>query len=76
MRSILLDDGVLLKSETAALMFQLQMLQPQLPTDAARAGLRKALEDPSRAVGIFSGPNEYGWAFGGILGILCATEDA
>lgn len=62
MRSILLDDGVLLKSETAALMFQ-----PQLPTGAARAGLREAMEDPSWAVGDFSGPNEYDWAFGGIL---------
>ncbi|OBT65524.1 hypothetical protein VE03_05016 [Pseudogymnoascus sp. 23342-1-I1] len=62
MRSILLDDGALLKSETTALMFQ-----PQLPTDAARAGLKEAMEDPSWAVGDFSGPNEYDWAFGGII---------
>ncbi|KFY20617.1 hypothetical protein V491_03582 [Pseudogymnoascus sp. VKM F-3775] len=62
LQSILLDDGALLKSETTALMFQ-----PQLPTDAARAGLRKAMNDPSWAVGDFSGPNEYDWAFGGIL---------
>lgn len=51
MRSILLDDGVLLNSETAALMFQ-----PQLPMDAARAGFRKAMEDPGWAVGDFLGP--------------------
>ncbi|OAF56109.1 hypothetical protein VC83_07453 [Pseudogymnoascus destructans] len=43
------------------------MFQPQLPTDEARAGLRKAMEDPSWAVGDFSGPNEYDWGFGGIL---------
>ncbi|KFY86116.1 hypothetical protein V500_07853 [Pseudogymnoascus sp. VKM F-4518 (FW-2643)] len=62
LRSILLDDGALLKSETTALMFR-----PQLPTDAARAGLKKVMEDPSWAIGDFSGPNEYDWAFGGIL---------
>ncbi|OBT86955.1 hypothetical protein VE02_04566 [Pseudogymnoascus sp. 03VT05] len=62
LRSILLDDEVLLKSETTALMFQ-----PQLPTDAARAGLKKAMDDPSWAVGDFSGPNEYDWGVGGIL---------
>lgn len=43
------------------------MFQPQLPTDAARARFRKAIEDPSWAVGDFSGPNEYDWSFGGIL---------
>jgi CubicO group peptidase (beta-lactamase class C family) len=62
LRSILLDDGALLKSETTALMFE-----PQLPTDAARAGLKKAMDDPSWAVGDFSRPNEYDWGFGGIL---------
>lgn len=43
------------------------MFQPQLLTDSARAALKKAMEGPSWAVGDFSGPNEYDWAFGGIL---------
>jgi CubicO group peptidase (beta-lactamase class C family) len=62
LRSLLLDDEKLLKSETTQLMFQ-----PQLPTEEARAGLRAAMEDPSWVVGDFSGPNEYDWSFGGLL---------
>ncbi|OCT44650.1 beta-lactamase family protein [Cladophialophora carrionii] len=62
LRSLLLDDEKLLRKETTRLMFE-----PQLPTQAARDGLRAAFEDPSWAVGDFSGPRELDSAYGGLL---------
>lgn len=63
MESLLRDDGKLLKSETATLMFE-----PQLPSDEAWAALNAAVESPEwQAMGDFSGPKEHAWAFGGIL---------
>ncbi|KAJ6437202.1 beta-lactamase family protein [Purpureocillium lavendulum] len=61
-RSLLLDDEKLLRRDTTRLMFL-----PQLPTQASRDGLRDAFEDPSWAVGDFSGPKELDWAYGGLL---------
>jgi CubicO group peptidase (beta-lactamase class C family) len=62
LRSLLLDDEKLLRRETTRRMFE-----PQLPTQAARDGLRAAFEDPSWAVGDFSGPRELDWTYGGLL---------
>ncbi|KAL3963223.1 hypothetical protein ACCO45_000227 [Purpureocillium lilacinum] len=60
--SLLVDDEKLLKRETTRLMFQ-----PQLPTQASRDALRETFEVASWAVGDFSGPKEFDWAYGGLL---------
>lgn len=62
LRSLLLDEGKLARSETTQLMFQ-----PQLPTEEARARLREEIEDPSWAVGDFSVPRELDWGYGGVV---------
>lgn len=61
-RSLLVDDEVLLKKETAALIFE-----PQIPTQAGRDGLRNMFADPTWLPGDFEGPNEYDWSAAGLL---------
>ncbi|UNI20950.1 hypothetical protein JDV02_006991 [Purpureocillium takamizusanense] len=61
-RSLLVDDEKLLKRETTRLMFQ-----PQLPTQQSRDALRETFEAATWAVGDFSGPKEFDWAYGGLL---------
>ncbi|KAL9949974.1 hypothetical protein ACHAQF_000225 [Verticillium nonalfalfae] len=61
LRSLLVDDGKLLRPATAA-----QMFRPQLG-GAARAALDREMEDPSWAVGDFPATGEYDWGLGGLL---------
>ncbi|KAG7137846.1 ML-236A carboxylate methylbutanoyltransferase mlcH like protein [Verticillium longisporum] len=61
LRSLLVDDGRLLRPATAAHMFR-----PQLG-GAARTALDRAMEDPSWAVGDFPATGEYDWGLGGLL---------
>jgi CubicO group peptidase (beta-lactamase class C family) len=62
LRSLLVDDGKLLKKETAAMMFK-----PQLPTKESKEMLRETIESQHWMIGDFSGVNEYDWGFGGLL---------
>ncbi|KAI5460936.1 beta-lactamase [Mariannaea sp. PMI_226] len=61
LHSILVDDQVLLKRETAALMFQ-----PQLSA-ASKAALLRELDCPMWAVGDLPHTGEYDWGYGGLL---------
>ncbi|KAH7120346.1 beta-lactamase [Dactylonectria estremocensis] len=59
--SLLVDDEVLLKQETTALMFQ-----PQL-SPVTKAALLQTLESPGWAVGDLPPTGEYDWGYGGLL---------
>ncbi|KAM0271612.1 hypothetical protein ACHAQH_009039 [Verticillium albo-atrum] len=61
MRSLLVDDGKLLKPETAA-----EMFKPQLG-GVPKAKLLKEMENPDWAIGDFPATGEYDWSFGGLL---------
>ncbi|OHW89722.1 beta-lactamase family protein [Colletotrichum incanum] len=61
LHSLLVDDGKLLRPETAAAMFK-----PQLGEASKRALLRE-MEDPSWTVGDFPVTREYDWGLGGLL---------
>ncbi|KAI0136935.1 beta-lactamase family protein [Xylariales sp. AK1849] len=61
LQSLLTDDEVLLKKETAAMMFQPQLTPP------SKTKLLEAMTEPSWAVGDFPNTAEYDWSFGGIL---------
>ncbi|GKT47065.1 acyltransferase LovD [Colletotrichum spaethianum] len=61
LHSLLVDDGKLLRPETAAAMFE-----PQLGEVPKRALLRE-MEDPSWTVGDFPVTREYDWGLGGLL---------
>ncbi|KAM0325817.1 hypothetical protein ACHAQA_007119 [Verticillium albo-atrum] len=61
LRSLLVDDGRLLRPETAA-----EMFRPQLGA-AAKKGLLREMEDPSWAVGHYPLTREYDWGLGGLV---------
>ncbi|GFF93013.1 hypothetical protein IFM53868_07042 [Aspergillus udagawae] len=64
LRSILADDGKLLKSESTALMFQSQLVP------ASRDALQKHIKNPDPAssfIGIYDNNRLYDWGFGGML---------
>lgn len=61
LHSLLLDDEILLKSETAA-----ELFRPCLSV-ASNAELSKRMETPNWLVGDFSGPTKYDWSLGGLL---------
>jgi CubicO group peptidase (beta-lactamase class C family) len=61
LHSLLVDDELLLKKKTAALMFQPQLTPP------SKTKLLELMEDPSWAVGDFPKTAEYDWGLGGIL---------
>lgn len=61
LRSLLLDDGILLRPETAGRMFT-----PQLTTPSKHK-LLQVVKDPSLMIGDFPVTEEYDWGLGGIL---------
>jgi CubicO group peptidase (beta-lactamase class C family) len=61
LHSLLVDDEVVLRRETTALMFQPQLTPP------SKAKLLEVMEDPAWAVGDFPITREYDWGLGGIL---------
>ena len=61
LHSLLLDDEKLLKSETAALLFQ-----PQLPPGQVKDTFHEATKDPKWSIGDFSPSPEMDWAYGGV----------
>lgn len=61
LRSLLRDDGVLLKSESVCLLFE-----PRLGPEP-RIGLLKQLQSPGWAVGDLPPTGEYDWSIGGLV---------